>query len=48
MADADQMVPQLESTLADFELPDTDNQPRLLHELAAHGALVAVFYRGHW
>lgn len=48
MADADQMLPQLESTLTDFELPDTDNQPRRLHELAARGALVAVFYRGHW
>ncbi|MGO9062759.1 MAG: hypothetical protein ACLQU2_36170 [Candidatus Binataceae bacterium] len=48
MADADHMVPQLESTLADFELADTDNQPRRLHELAARGVLVAVFYRGHW
>lgn len=48
MADVEQMVPQLESTLADFVLLDTDNQPRRLHELAAGGVLVAVFYRGHW
>jgi peroxiredoxin len=41
-------LPQVGSTLADFELADTDNQPRHLRELAARGALVVVFYRGHW
>jgi len=48
VADSDHTVPQLGSTIADFELPDTGNQPRRLSELAARGAVVAVFYRGHW
>ncbi len=48
MAKPDNTVPQLGSTLADFELPDTGNKPRRLSELAARGAVVAVLYRGHW
>lgn len=48
MDDSDRSVPQLGSTIADFELPDCDNRPLRLRDLAARGIAVIVFYRGHW
>jgi peroxiredoxin len=48
MPDSDQTLLQVGSTAADFELPDTDNHPRRLSELAGGDAVAVVFYRGHW
>jgi peroxiredoxin len=48
MSDSGTALPQVGSTLADFELPDTENRPRHLCELVQRGAAVIVFYRGHW
>jgi hypothetical protein len=44
VANSDHTVPQLGSTIADFELPGTGNKPRRLSEMAARGAVD----RGHW
>ena len=48
MSDSGSALPQVGSTLADFELPDTQNRLRHLRELVRGGAAVTVFYRGHW
>ena len=48
MTDSGLALPQIGLTLADFELPDTENRPRHLRELVRGGAAVIVFYRGHW
>ena len=45
---SDQNPLELGSTAADFELPDSDNHPRRLSELAGGNAAAVVFYRGHW
>jgi hypothetical protein len=48
MSDSGLALPQVGATLADFELPDTENRQRRLRELVRGGAAVIVFYRGHW
>jgi hypothetical protein len=48
MSDSGSALPQVGSTLADFELPDTQNRLRHLRELVRGGAAVTVFYHGHW
>jgi len=41
-------LPQVGQTAPDFELPDSTGAMRRLSELTASGALVLLFYRGHW
>ena len=41
-------IPAVGTTLADFELPDTEGGVVSSTALRAQGPLVVTFYRGHW
>jgi peroxiredoxin len=41
-------TPNTDDFAPDFELVDSTGTPQRLSEMASHGPLILIFYRGQW